>query len=153
MLVDFFLERSRIELLENGLSYRGSIPDLPGLEVNAPTPEQCRARLAAALTALLVIEARKNRAVNGRDANDNAATPPTTEALLAGGQHLNPDDSTQVTDPDVRTSEYTDIIYERRDWIAQLTINRPAAYNAYTDNTLREMADAFHLAASDKSIA
>lgn len=49
--------------------------------------------------------------------------------------------------------EFTDIIYEKKDWIARVTINRPAAYNAYTDHTLREMANAFRSAASDQSVA
>lgn len=49
--------------------------------------------------------------------------------------------------------EFAEIIYEKKDWIARVTINRPAAYNAYTDTTLREMTTAFRDAAGDKSVA
>jgi enoyl-CoA hydratase/carnithine racemase len=49
--------------------------------------------------------------------------------------------------------EFTDIIYKKEDWVARVTINRPSAYNAYTDHTLREMAAAFRDAASDNGIA
>jgi enoyl-CoA hydratase/carnithine racemase len=49
--------------------------------------------------------------------------------------------------------EFTDIIYEKKDWVARVTINRPSAYNAYTDHTLREMAAAFRDAAGDDSVA
>ena len=49
--------------------------------------------------------------------------------------------------------EFTDIIYEKKDWVARVTINRPAAYNAYTDHTLREMSAAFRDAAGDNSVA
>lgn len=49
--------------------------------------------------------------------------------------------------------EFTDIIYEKKDWVARVTINRPAAYNAYTDQTLREMGAAFRDAAGDNRVA
>jgi len=48
---------------------------------------------------------------------------------------------------------FTDILYEKRNWVARVTINRPSAYNAYTDHTLRELAAAFRNAADDKSVA
>ncbi len=39
--------------------------------------------------------------------------------------------------------EYQDIIYEKNNGIAKITINRPKAYNAFRSLTVREMIDAF----------
>src|SRR5882672_2938067 len=61
MFIEFFLERSRIELTEDGLSYRGCVPDFPQIHVTGATPEQCRAKLAGNITLLLAIEARRAR--------------------------------------------------------------------------------------------
>jgi enoyl-CoA hydratase/carnithine racemase len=49
--------------------------------------------------------------------------------------------------------DFTDILYQKKEWVASVTINRPAAYNAYTDQTLREMATAFRDAAADDGVA
>ena len=48
--------------------------------------------------------------------------------------------------------EFQDIIYQKKDGIAKIVINRPQAYNAFTTNTLREMAQAFDDAERDSSI-
>ncbi|MEK6852017.1 MAG: enoyl-CoA hydratase-related protein [Candidatus Thermoplasmatota archaeon] len=48
---------------------------------------------------------------------------------------------------------YREILYEKKDWVATVTINRPHVYNAYTTNTLREMAAAFKDASFDDSVA
>ncbi len=48
---------------------------------------------------------------------------------------------------------YQDIVVEKRDWVATVTIDRPKAYNAYTLRTLREMAAAFKDAAFDDRVA
>ena len=48
---------------------------------------------------------------------------------------------------------FQEILYEKKDWVATVTINRPHVYNAYTANTLREMAAAFKDAAFDDSVA
>ena len=150
MLIEFFLERSRIELAADGLTYRGRVLDLPTIHVTAATPEQCRHKLAAAVTALLTAEAQSlGPAADGNDGErgpsaDVARTPLVLSDL---------DDSTDVALEDSRDSEFTDIVYKKKDWIARLTINRPDAYNAYTDRTLREMAAAFRDAASDNNVA
>jgi naphthoate synthase len=48
--------------------------------------------------------------------------------------------------------EYSDILYEKWNGIAKVTINRPHRRNAFTPDTVDEMLDAFHDAASDTRI-
>jgi enoyl-CoA hydratase/carnithine racemase len=48
---------------------------------------------------------------------------------------------------------FQDILYEKRDWVARVTINRPQVYNAYRAHTLAEMRDAFRDAAYDDGVA
>jgi enoyl-CoA hydratase/carnithine racemase len=48
---------------------------------------------------------------------------------------------------------FQDIQYEKSDWIATVTINRPEAHNAYTSNTLQELARAFRDASWDDHVA
>lgn len=48
---------------------------------------------------------------------------------------------------------FTDIIYEKKDWVARVTINRPEKYNCYTSHTLAEMRDAFRDASYDDGVA
>lgn len=45
--------------------------------------------------------------------------------------------------------EYSDILYEKWNGIAKVTINRPHRRNAFTPDTVDELLDAFHDAASD----
>ena len=45
--------------------------------------------------------------------------------------------------------EYSDIIYEKWNGIAKVTINRPHRRNAFTPDTVDELLDAFHDAAND----
>ncbi|HXF39604.1 MAG TPA: enoyl-CoA hydratase/isomerase family protein, partial [Blastocatellia bacterium] len=137
MLIEFFLERARIEPSEDRLSYRGYVPDLPEIRVSAATPEHCRAKLAGAISALLAIESR--RAPTGNDKHNPESFPSS-----ASGAHSAASD---------QSSNFSDIIYEKRDGIARVTINRPTAYNTYTGHTLREMTSAFRDAASDSGIA
>ncbi|MBI3015902.1 MAG: enoyl-CoA hydratase/isomerase family protein [Candidatus Tectomicrobia bacterium] len=49
--------------------------------------------------------------------------------------------------------EFKEIIYEKKDWVARVTINRPHAYNAYSTLTLFEMTQAFLDASWDDGIA
>jgi len=49
--------------------------------------------------------------------------------------------------------EYRDILFEVRDGVARITINRPEKYNAFTPQTCEELIDAFRRAGSDKSVA
>ena len=47
---------------------------------------------------------------------------------------------------------FADILYEKKDGIARVTLNRPEIYNAYSSDTLREMAEAFRDAAMDDAV-
>lgn len=137
MLIEFFLERACIEPSEDRLSYRGYVPDLPEIRVSAATPEHCRAKLAGAISALLAIESR-------RGATGNDKQHPEHFSASVSEPHSSASD---------QSSNFSDIIYDKRDGIARVTINRPAAYNTYTGHTLREMTSAFRDAASDPNIA
>jgi 2-ketocyclohexanecarboxyl-CoA hydrolase len=47
---------------------------------------------------------------------------------------------------------YEDILYETSENIATITINRPAVLNAFTNNTVNELTDAFLQAWADRSV-
>jgi enoyl-CoA hydratase/carnithine racemase len=47
---------------------------------------------------------------------------------------------------------WKDLLYERRDGVARITLNRPRAYNAYTTRTLRELAQAVEQASFDDAV-
>lgn len=49
--------------------------------------------------------------------------------------------------------KFKEIIYEKKDWVARVTINRPQVYNAYSTLTLKEMIQAFQDVSWDDSIA
>ncbi len=48
--------------------------------------------------------------------------------------------------------DFKDIIYEKKDGVARITINRPHVHNAVTDETMLEIIKAFHDATDDKTI-
>jgi len=48
---------------------------------------------------------------------------------------------------------FADILYEKKDGVARVTLNRPEVFNAYSSDTLRELAEAFRDAAMDDSVA
>ncbi len=48
---------------------------------------------------------------------------------------------------------FEDILYEARDGIAKITINRPQVFNAFRAQTVREMIQAFQEAWDDESVA
>lgn len=50
------------------------------------------------------------------------------------------------------SSTYKDILYEKKDGVARITINRPKQYNAFTGDTLKEMTLAFEDAATAPGI-
>jgi dihydroxynaphthoic acid synthetase len=47
---------------------------------------------------------------------------------------------------------FQDILYEKKDGVATITINRPQVLNAFTDNTLFELIRAFNKAGEDHSV-
>jgi enoyl-CoA hydratase/carnithine racemase/predicted RNase H-like HicB family nuclease len=154
MFIEFLLERSRIERTEDGLGYRGCVPDLPQIHVTGATPEQCRAKLAGLMNVLLALEACGGRPTESGMERDDLETWRRSKAATVPTQSPDLHRTTEDVYSDSRPEpEFTDIICEKKDWIARVTINRPSVYNAYTDHTLREMAAAFRDAASDDSIA
>lgn len=153
MLIEFFLERSRIELMKDGLSYRGRVLDLPEIDVTAATPEQCRAKLAEAVSTLLTKEAQhysRGDSGTGRDGGEAARSEEAVAPIQSSDLNATAEEARGSLPS---APEFTDIIYEKKDFIARVTIDRSAAYNAYTDHTLREMAAAFRDAAGDNGVA
>ncbi|NDA79600.1 MAG: 1,4-dihydroxy-2-naphthoyl-CoA synthase [Actinobacteria bacterium] len=51
-----------------------------------------------------------------------------------------------------RIGEYSDIIYERAEGIAKITINRPEVRNAFRPETLAQLQEAFNFARDDDSV-
>lgn len=51
------------------------------------------------------------------------------------------------------TADYREVLYDVRDWVARITINRETAYNAYSTRALVELAHAFRRAAFDDHVA
>lgn len=50
------------------------------------------------------------------------------------------------------TRVYQDIIYEKKDQVARITMNRPKQYNAVTGDTIKELTLAFADASSDNEV-
>jgi naphthoate synthase len=48
--------------------------------------------------------------------------------------------------------KFTDIIYQKSDGVAKITINRPKAYNSFTTNTMKEIAQALTDAELDAEV-
>ncbi len=48
--------------------------------------------------------------------------------------------------------DFADILYEKKDGVARVTLNRPEIYNAYSSDTLLEMIAAFRDASVDDSV-
>jgi len=49
--------------------------------------------------------------------------------------------------------DFEEIFFDKKDWVARITINRPKAYNAYSTNCLEELAQAFRQASFDDEVA
>jgi enoyl-CoA hydratase/carnithine racemase len=50
-------------------------------------------------------------------------------------------------------THFADIDYEKCNWVAKIRLNRPGAFNAYTTQTLQELATAFRQASFDDEVA
>jgi enoyl-CoA hydratase/carnithine racemase len=48
--------------------------------------------------------------------------------------------------------KFRDVLYEKKDMVARITINRPEAFNSYTTETLRELIAAFDDASCDDHV-
>lgn len=57
-----------------------------------------------------------------------------------------------LTPTESRSDAYREILFERADGVARITLNRPEAYNAYSTLTLRELARAMAEAAFDDRV-
>jgi len=53
---------------------------------------------------------------------------------------------------DPKEFDFKEILYDKKDWIARISFNRPKAYNAYSLLTLQELAKAFHDATMDDTV-
>ena len=51
------------------------------------------------------------------------------------------------------TPDYHEVLYDVRDWVARITLNREKAYNAYSTQALVELAHAFRRASFDDRVA
>ena len=47
---------------------------------------------------------------------------------------------------------FKDILYEKKDWVARITINRPESFNCYTTSTLQELITAIDDASNDDKV-
>jgi 2-ketocyclohexanecarboxyl-CoA hydrolase len=54
---------------------------------------------------------------------------------------------------DETMDQYRDILFDVRDGVARITINRPEKYNAFTAETCEELIDAFRRAGWDRAVA
>src|SRR3954464_2877774 len=61
--------------------------------------------------------------------------------------------STQATGRKKAARQYGDILYEVKDQVAWVTINRPRVMNAFREQTLDELIDALKSTRDDPSIA
>ncbi|HEY5729055.1 MAG TPA: enoyl-CoA hydratase-related protein [Anaerolineales bacterium] len=50
-------------------------------------------------------------------------------------------------------TDFKEIIYEKGNWVARITINRPQVYNSYSTNALEELAIGFRQASFDDEVA
>ncbi|MDH4035217.1 MAG: enoyl-CoA hydratase-related protein, partial [candidate division Zixibacteria bacterium] len=48
--------------------------------------------------------------------------------------------------------DFKEVLYEKKDWVATITINRPKYYNAYSTPCLMELTQAFTDAAWDDKV-
>ncbi len=62
-------------------------------------------------------------------------------------------DETYLSGRAPESFDFKDIIYEKKDWVATVTMNRPDHYNAYSTAMLGEMLEAFRDAAFDDGVA
>src|SRR4030095_11970147 len=112
MLIEYFLERSRIELAADGQSYHGFVPDLPEIQVSAATAEECRDKLEAAVAALLSAQAPTES--SGSEHGSNRNYTGAEHGLVKTFELLITDPSTEIeTNHSPAKSAFTDILYDK----------------------------------------
>lgn len=144
MLVEYFLEHARFEFSSESLRYSGYVPDLSSVRAEGATLEECRAKLAEAVASLLAEEVSENTKSSG------SSRPEPPQPSSDGKSHTRVQDT-----PAPRTEgfRFNEIAYEKHEWVARVTINRPEVYNVYSSTTLSEMITAFKDAARDDKVA
>jgi enoyl-CoA hydratase/carnithine racemase len=156
MLTEFFMERAQIALSADARAFVGTLPEFPELRVEAATPEDCERRLRDELVRLLTLEALESPSFIPPVEPITKAADQNLRSRLLDPTLLRTDAVKEATnEPQLAASPYAfrEIIYEKSDFIARLTINRPDTFNAYSSATLKEMTTAFRDAASDRDVA
>ncbi|MEN3331860.1 MAG: naphthoate synthase [Blastocatellia bacterium] len=156
MLTEFFMERAQITLSADARAFVGTVPEFPELRVEAATPEACERRLRDELVRLLTIAALESPSFispveTASIAADQFLPSPVHEVARRRTDAVN--EATSKSQPAASPYAFREIIYEKSDFIARLTINRPDTFNAYSSATLKEMTAAFRDAASDRDVA
>ena len=153
MLVEFFLSHAKFEFSSDELNYTGYVPELPQVHASGGTLELCRANLTEAISRLLAKEAVRYAApaastqspthLDDADSSESLSEPTLVREAGSSGE------------PRSASGEesFSEILYEKHEWVARVTINRPELYNVYSSSTLREMIRAFRDAAGDDRIA
>jgi enoyl-CoA hydratase/carnithine racemase len=156
MLTEFFMERAQIALSADARAFIGTVAEFPEIRVEAATPEACERRLRDELVRLLTmaalespsfippVEPASKAADQFQPSRVHQAALPRTDAVK---------EATNESQPAASPFAFREIIYEKSDFIARVTINRPDTFNAYSSTTLKEMTDAFRDAASDRDVA
>jgi enoyl-CoA hydratase/carnithine racemase len=156
MLTEFFMERAQIELSADARVFIGTVPEFPEIRVEAATPEACERRLRDELVRLLTMEALESPSTIPPVESTPKATDRSRPSRTLESAPRRTDAETAATNeprPVASPFAFREIVYEKSDFIARVTINRPDTFNAYTSATLKEMAAAFRDAASDRDVA
>ena len=156
MLTEFFMERAQIALSADARAFVGTLPEFPELRVEAATPEDCERRLRDELVRLLTLEALESPSFIPPVEATTKAADRNLRSRLLDSTLLRTDAAKEATNeprPGGSPYAFREIIYEKSDFIARLTINRPDTFNAYSSATLKEMTAAFRDAASDRDVA
>jgi enoyl-CoA hydratase/carnithine racemase len=156
MLTEFFMERAQIVLSADARAFVGTLPEFPELRVEAATPEDCQRRLRDELVRLLTLEALESPSFIPPVEPITKAADRNLRSRLLDATPLPADTVKEAANESQHAASpfaFREIIYEKSDFIARLTINRPDTFNAYSSATLKEMATAFRDAASDRDVA
>lgn len=156
MLTEFFMERAQIELSADAQQFIGTVPEFPEIRVEAATPEACERRLRDELVRLLTLEALDAPAVIPPfETAPKPASPSLMSRVMDSVRLATSTEIEAASEPETEapTPAFREIVYEKQDLVARVTINRPDTFNSYTTMTLKELAAAFRDAANDRDVA